>query len=191
MSGWEGSTADSCLWHEAMASGAVKIPNGKFLLGDAGFPLCDGCLTLYRNVRYHLKEYQGEGRRPQTKEELFNLRHSSLRNVIERCFGVMKSRFKILAGARPFKMRAQARIVEALGVLQNFLLDLNEEEDPGSDSDKESEHGDRLVDGAAELGHEYINAAEDSGEMEVRRNRIATAMWNAYQRRERRMRRGF
>ena len=79
MSGWEGNTADSRLWHEAMASGAVKIPNGKFLLGDAGFPLCDGCPTLYRNVRYHLKEYREEGRSPQTKEKLFNLRHSSLK----------------------------------------------------------------------------------------------------------------
>ena len=61
-------------------------------------------------VRYHLKEW---GRtnirlvyiihcnsfdvsslyRPKTKEELFNLRHASARNVIERIFGVLKCRF--------------------------------------------------------------------------------------------------
>lgn len=30
--------------------------------------------------------------RPETKEELFNLRHASARNAIERGFGVMKKR---------------------------------------------------------------------------------------------------
>ncbi len=42
------------------------------------------CLTPYRGVRYHLKEWGRANERPQNKEELFNLRHSSRRNVIER-----------------------------------------------------------------------------------------------------------
>ena len=54
------------------------------------------CLKFHRGVRYHLKEWERGNRRPQNKEELFNLRHSSLRNVIERTFGVLKKRFGIL-----------------------------------------------------------------------------------------------
>jgi len=45
-------------------------------------------LTPYRGVRYHLKEWAKGNLKPQNKEELFNLRYSKLRNVIERIFGV-------------------------------------------------------------------------------------------------------
>lgn len=68
-----------------------------FLLGDAGYGLSRKTLTPYRGVRYHLKEFHpSAGGRPTSKEELFNLRHASLRNIIERSFGILKKRFKIL-----------------------------------------------------------------------------------------------
>ena len=38
-----------------------------------------------------------------TKEELFNLWHAQLRNVIERIFGVLKKRFQILQGAPQYE----------------------------------------------------------------------------------------
>ena len=41
-----------------------------------------GLITPYRGVRYHLKEYGRRG--PENEKELFNLRHASLRNEIER-----------------------------------------------------------------------------------------------------------
>lgn len=94
--GWEGSVADSTLWIEGHKCEAIQIPDGKYVLGDAGFPSCDHCLTLYRGVKYHLKEWERSNQRPQNKEELFILSHSKLRNVIERIFGVVKTRFKIL-----------------------------------------------------------------------------------------------
>ncbi|KAI3701264.1 hypothetical protein L2E82_45915 [Cichorium intybus] len=47
-----------------------------------------------RGVRYHLKEYST--RAPENSKELFNLRHASLRNAIERAFGVLKKRFPII-----------------------------------------------------------------------------------------------
>jgi len=61
---------------------------GKYYLGDGGFMLKAQVTTPYRGVRYHLKEYFRKG--PQNARELFNHRHSSLRNVIERTFGVLK-----------------------------------------------------------------------------------------------------
>jgi len=54
--GWEGSVADSILWVEGNRYGAIRIPNRKYILGDTGFPNYDLCLTLYRVVRYYLKE---------------------------------------------------------------------------------------------------------------------------------------
>jgi hypothetical protein len=51
-------------------------------------------------VRYHLNEW---GSNPvQNEKELFNLRHSSLRVTVERAFGSLKRRFKILDDATPF-----------------------------------------------------------------------------------------
>ena len=54
-----------------------------------------GFLSPYRGERYHLSHYRAGGP-PQGMKELFNRRHASLRNVIERCFGVLKARFPIL-----------------------------------------------------------------------------------------------
>ena len=135
---------DSTLWLEGRRIGALPIPEGKYLLGDAGFANCDTCITPYRGVRYHLKEWASTNKSPQNKEELFNLRHSRLRNVIERSFGILKGRFKILTIPRAFKIEAQVRIVPALCVLNNILINIREEidleleaEDP-EDSDSET-----------------------------------------------------
>lgn len=64
---------------------------GKYYLVDGGLPHRTTLLTPYRGVRYHLKEYSC--RAPQNPRELFNLHHSSLRNAIERAFGVLKKGF--------------------------------------------------------------------------------------------------
>ncbi|KAG5248705.1 nuclease HARBI [Salix suchowensis] len=44
----------------------------------------------------HLNEFTQ--RAPENEKELFNLRHSSLRTVIERGFGILKSRFRSIDG---------------------------------------------------------------------------------------------
>ncbi|POW12086.1 hypothetical protein PSHT_08211 [Puccinia striiformis] len=81
MPGWEGSAHDGRLWDEARIS-SLKIPPGKWLLGDAGFPLSESCLVPYRSTKYHLKDWDVPGgKKPQTYKELFNLRHASARNV--------------------------------------------------------------------------------------------------------------
>ena len=73
------------------------IPIGKYYLVDAGFMLRSTLLAPYRGVRYHLKEYSRNP--PQNPKELFNLQHASLRNAIERAFGVLKKRFPIMASS--------------------------------------------------------------------------------------------
>ena len=72
-------------------------------------------------MRYHLKDFGGQDRHPRNASELFNLHHSSLRNVIERICGIIKSRFTIFKVAPPFLFQTRAELVLACVGLHNFL----------------------------------------------------------------------
>jgi hypothetical protein len=185
MSGWEGSVADSTLWLEARRTGALVIPEGKYLLGDAGFANCDACLTPYRGVRYHLREWaKATNNRPQNKEELFNLRHSRLRNIVERIFGVMKRRFKILTLPRAFKLSAQAQVIAALCALHNILLGFQKEEE--DDVADQNTGGDQEDEGeVVQESRGYIITLQETRRSATKRDEIATAMWIDYQSRRR------
>ena len=78
-----------------------------------------------RNVRV------GQGRgRGQGPKELFNTRHSQLRNVIERSFGVLKQRFAYLRGPVPYSyMQTQINVVIACCALHNFLREIQPSDD--------------------------------------------------------------
>ena len=88
--------------------------------------------SAYRNMPGFLPPYRGRqadlsghrhGRFASAKE-LFNCRHSSLRNVIERTFGVLKKRFAILRGAVPnYLMTTQINVVIACCAIHNFIRD--------------------------------------------------------------------
>lgn len=95
--GWEGSAHDATVLNNAVLRGEFKTPPGRLWLADAGYTQADGysgqLLAPYIGVRYHLAEWEKANLRPKNKEELFNLRHSQLRNVIERVYGVWKMRF--------------------------------------------------------------------------------------------------
>ena len=57
--------------------------SGKYFFVDCGFANRCQFLAPLCGVRYHLKDFDGEGRHPKNANDLFNLRHSSLRNVVE------------------------------------------------------------------------------------------------------------
>jgi hypothetical protein len=46
LSGWEGSTHDASLFHEARRTD-FRIPEGRYYLADAGFPLSDMLLVPF------------------------------------------------------------------------------------------------------------------------------------------------
>lgn len=95
LAGWEGSAHESRVLKDARRRG-FAAPPGKYYLADAGYTNSDMTLVLYRGVRYHLQEMaQLIDGRPQTPKELFNYRHLSLRNIVERCFGFLKRRWRI------------------------------------------------------------------------------------------------
>ena len=101
---------------------------GKYYLVDAGFQLKTGFLTPYRSTRYYLKEYSVH--QPENAREVFNIRHSSLRNAIERAFGVLKKRFPIIAsGTEPhYPIDTQSDIILACCILHNYLMGVDPDE---------------------------------------------------------------
>lgn len=120
--------------------------------------------------------------RPVNKEELFNLRHASLRNEIERLFGVLKRRFRILLLAPEYDIDIQRRIPAALAALHNFILThepYNESEALSDHLGAAQSHGD-----PSDLDHRASSveaeAHPSNREVDERRDRIAQEMWDDY-----------
>ena len=94
---------------------------GKFYLVDSGYANKGCFLAPYRGSTYHLQEYRARQGRPRSERELFNYTHSSLRNCIERTFGVWKARFRILKIINNYPMKKQVKIPIACAVIHNFI----------------------------------------------------------------------
>ncbi|CAL0306775.1 unnamed protein product [Lupinus luteus] len=175
LAGWEGTVSDSRILKDALSKeDPLKIPEGKFYIGGADFMLKRTLLTPYRGVRYHLKEYSAHG--PQNSRELFNHRHSSLINVIERTFGVLKKRFPIISsGSEPhYSFETMRDIVLACCILHNFLRGVDDDRSLIAEVDHELLQQD--IDGSQTQQRD-----EDYREGELLSDNIANEMWNAYQ----------
>ena len=93
-----------------------------YYVADAGFGLKGQFITPHKRVHYHLKEYSRNP--PKNIWELFNFWHSSLRNAIERAFGVLKKRFHIVSSSNEptYGVKMHKIIVLALCILHNYLI---------------------------------------------------------------------
>lgn len=106
---------------------------------------------------------------------MFNLRHASARNVIERIFGILKRRFRILLIAPEYDLDIQARIPSALCAIHNFdrkhdpMEEVLPEEPDFFDDDNDGNNGPYPTDDAGE--------ETDAG---IMRDRIAQEMWDDY-----------
>ncbi|XP_062099726.1 protein ALP1-like [Humulus lupulus] len=121
--GWEGTANDSRVLLDAIRKddNFPMPPPGKYYVVDSGYPNMPGFLAPYRGERYHLRRFRGRGNHPRGAMELFNYRHSSLRNVIERCFGLLKARFPILKSMPPYLLGKQRRIPIACCTIHNWI----------------------------------------------------------------------
>lgn len=172
--GWEGSAADGKVVADALHKGLSRYLN-KFYLGDAGYALSRWCLTPYRGVRYHLREWIAGAEGPQNASELFNLRHAQLRNIIERVFGVVKKRFVILTSMHSFNFPFQVDIVMCCFMLHNFIR-LNQAFD-----DEWNNWQEPVVEDAAHPEvHEHIQNNAEYALVTAWRDQIAQDMWDSY-----------
>ncbi|XP_077249414.1 protein ANTAGONIST OF LIKE HETEROCHROMATIN PROTEIN 1-like [Tasmannia lanceolata] len=120
LAGWEGSASDSrVLVDELTRANKIPLIPGKFYLADGGYPLLQHFITPHCKIAYHLNEFRG--RRPRISNELFNHRHSSCRNVIERTFGILKKRFNILNEEPMYNFEKQIDIFLACCCIHNHI----------------------------------------------------------------------
>ncbi|KAI3709115.1 hypothetical protein L2E82_38874 [Cichorium intybus] len=122
VAGWEGVAHDSRILSEALADPDTPFPvppPDKYYLCDAAYTHIRGFMAPYRNVRYWIGDFHR--RRALNNKEKFNHSHAKLRNVIERAFGVLKSRFPILKRMPPFPFITQRNMTIACFALHNFI----------------------------------------------------------------------
>lgn len=178
--GWEGSVADSRVLRAVLDDpdqNFPHIPEGKYYLVDMDYTNTEGFIAPYVGLRYHLHEYRGANKLPRNAKELFNHRHSSLRNVIQSSFNVLKTRFPILKLAPQYAFHIQRDIVIAACVLHNYIR--REEKNDwlfatvNGESEEEMPYFDDQFDMqlASSMQEQIASAMRES---------IATAMWNDF-----------
>jgi hypothetical protein len=164
--GCEGSAHDGfVLDHSLLKRKLSLLPEGYFVLGDCGYPLTPRILVPFRGTRCHLNEFIGN--RPRTAQELFNLRHSTLRSSIERKIGLFKRKFAIFRGPIDASVGKFNKLVFVAAFLHNFIIDQStiipeDEMETQIDSDSDTEE-----------------SAEELGGIDLR-NSIVTEMWEQF-----------
>ncbi|XP_057531016.1 protein ALP1-like [Amaranthus tricolor] len=183
--GWEGSAHDGRVLRDAISRpNGLKVPRGCYYLCDGGYTNGDGFLTPHRGQLYHLREWRNGNRQPRSAEEYFNLRHASARNVIERCFGLLKGRWGILRSPSWFSLQTQGRIVLACCLLHNLIKKYMP---PGSIYEDISDDDEELdVSEDDDLGVEYITSINVSNPWTSFRNEMAQTMFNNWRARRQR-----
>ncbi|XP_019256496.1 PREDICTED: uncharacterized protein LOC109234912 [Nicotiana attenuata] len=178
LAGWEGTTSDSRIMKEASnRQDPLKLPEGKYYLVDAGLMFRSGLITPYRGERYHLKEYSRNP--PRNPRELFNMRHTSLRNAIERAFGVLKKRFPIISSSiePSYGVETQKLIIFVCCILHNYLRGADPNDELLAQVDAELMNDN-------DVHEEPPNPRESNEEFrrgELIRDGIAADMWANYQ----------
>ncbi|XP_062080617.1 uncharacterized protein LOC133785388 [Humulus lupulus] len=184
--GWEGLANDARILLECATNpdyGFPMPPQGKYYLVDSGYTNMPGLLSPYRGERYHLGQYTDLN--PIGKKELFNYRHSSLRNIIERCFGVLKARFPILKQMPSYDLRIRKYIVIACCGIHNFIR-INAEADvyfDGGEGNSEVQATTlQSTDGTLTDSVEFSISRTHIREMTHVRDEIADHIWRASRR---------
>ncbi|XP_030949419.1 uncharacterized protein LOC115973302 [Quercus lobata] len=190
--GWEGSANDSRVFEEATSDrkhGFPWPPTGSYYLVDSGLPIGTSFLPPHKSTRYHAQEFHSAGRRITSKKELYNYRHSSLRMVIERSFGVLKARFPILNLMPNFKPIRQRYVIVVCCALHNFIRmnnrsdelfrTIGESDDEGSGNGGGSGHAGASTSSATQRHVvEMSNASKRA--MGQFRDHITDTMWDDY-----------
>nr|KAJ0217584.1 hypothetical protein LSAT_V11C300155620 [Lactuca sativa] len=173
--GWEGSDEDSrVLRNSLLRPNGLKIRRPGCYLVDAGYTNGEGFLAPYRGQRYHLNDWC-EGHQPTTPKELYNMRHSSTRNVIERCFGILKARWGVLRDNSYYPVAIKNRIIMACCLLHNYIrqeMEIDPFEDNASPDERTGDNGGGNDDNVTTIG--------TSDEWTTFRDNLAQTMFDSW-----------
>ncbi|XP_027079317.1 uncharacterized protein [Coffea arabica] len=116
---WEDSAHNARILQNTLLDpnlGFPMPPLGKYYAVDATYTNMPGFMAPFRGAQGTHHE--------RAAKALFNRRHASVRNIIERTFGVLKKRFPILKGPmQNYLIATQNNIVLACCTLHNFMRD--------------------------------------------------------------------
>ncbi|KAF9420672.1 hypothetical protein HW555_003219 [Spodoptera exigua] len=122
---WRGSVHDSRIFRECRLK--QRFEAGAFsgiLLGDSGYPCTPYLFTPLLN--------------PTTpQEERYNRSHIRTRNTVERCFGLLKQRFRCLLRGMFGDIETAKKTIVACAVLHNIAIDMREDLFPGEEDNIE------------------------------------------------------
>ncbi|WVZ58991.1 hypothetical protein U9M48_009201, partial [Paspalum notatum var. saurae] len=122
---WDG-LHDTRVFNDALTKYGDKFPHPpegtiscmKILAGGFRVPNLLGYLAPYKGTKYR----PVPTRQDQVgKKVVFNYVHSSLRNVIEHSFGVLKMKWRILKKLPSYPLAKQSKIILACMALHNFI----------------------------------------------------------------------
>lgn len=122
--------------------------------------------------------------RPKDREELFNLRHAQLRNVIERVFGVLKRRFRIMRTAPEYPFHTQAKIPASLAAIHNFIRIHDSQDDIFQIARNLERNPTEDTEEATQIPPEYLGrqvSAQERDQAAEKRDRISQQCWDQYQ----------
>ncbi|KAL4582191.1 hypothetical protein LXL04_006733 [Taraxacum kok-saghyz] len=188
--GWEGTTHDTRIFNESLQRSELHFPRPmgeKYYVVDAGYPNTRGYLAPYKGatIRYHLPDFQRTQtpalRAPSGAKETFNFRHSSLRNIIERTFGVWKARWAILRDIHVnFTYDDQVKLVLASMAMHNYIRKSGIIDETFNTAQQESYEPTQSTNknGAQEGPSTHPNGNEDSLWMAAYRDMIAEEIMN-------------
>lgn len=130
-------------------------------------------------MRYQLKEWGPGNAAPQNSKELFDMRHTKARNIIERAFAVLKMCWGILRCVSYYPIKTQIRLIMACFLLHNFIR----REMPTDPIEAQLVSN---VDYTANIpevdGLDYVDHVEPSAEWTQFRDALANALWLDIQR---------
>lgn len=131
---WPGSVHDARILTNSNVYNAMTNlarSHGAVILGDEGYPLLRWLMTPIRK------------RVMTMREERYNTKHAQERKIIERCFGQLKSRFRMLRVPVRIKTSRVPHFIMAAFILHNVAKKLNDihtfddEDDRNDSSDDE------------------------------------------------------
>ncbi|KAH7845834.1 hypothetical protein Vadar_006567 [Vaccinium darrowii] len=176
--GWEGSAHDSRVLAAAVADEVNNFPHppqvNKYYVIYAGYPNTVGYLAPCRGQRYHMDAFDGPNNVYDSASDLFNHGHAMLRNDIEKCFGVLKGRFKILKVMPNFAEVRQPLLVIACCVVQNWIIMQRGWDDLFEQMIENDENPPQFLGIPLDMSRGASNAMGDV------RDGIAASMWEEY-----------
>nr|GFA49885.1 cytochrome P450 [Tanacetum cinerariifolium] len=117
-------------------------------------------------------------------QEAFNHSHLSLRSSIERSFGILKKRWKILGGMPKYSVETQHDIIIVAFALHNYIRNNDREDTVFTTFEQHPDYMgcDELHDVRGPVTNNDNISSGTSNEMKQIRNDIATSIWNARRR---------